>query len=171
VAAIYIADCEGNHIERRSGVSRDLRRTMLELRRQHLAWRLSWASWVDDADIARRILTASCGPSIQAIAEAAQRMGVQMTPHSVVMQRVRIAVTEVQKIIEAANASGELSWFNRGFREWRLEAKQHGRYMSYAEARARLRRVVFVAVLQGDVTSFGAALLPKIFPLLPGQHR
>ena len=63
-----------------------------------------------------------------------------------------------------AQAAGELSWFNSAYRAWRLEAKQVGRGMSYAEARARLRKNLFRQILSNEVQTGPY----QIFPPLPG---
>jgi hypothetical protein len=66
-------------------------------------------------------------------------MGIALTEHDTVLLRARSAVAFIEERIAQAQAAGELSWFNSAYRAWRLEAKQQGRGMSYAEARARLR--------------------------------
>ncbi|MCP3460405.1 hypothetical protein [Bradyrhizobium sp. CCGUVB23] len=53
------------------------------------------------------------------------------------MARVKLAVRRVQVVIDAANTTGELAWFNAAYRAWRIEAKKVGRGMSYADALAR----------------------------------
>jgi hypothetical protein len=67
-------------------------------------------------------------------------MGFVLTDHADVLLRARAAVAFVEDKIEQQQASGELAWFNQAYREWRLAAKAEGRSMTYAEARARLRR-------------------------------
>ena len=91
-------------------------------------------------------------------------MGIALTEHDTVLLRARSAVAFIEERIAQAQAAGELSWFNSAYRAWRLEAKQQGRGMSYAEARARLRQNLFRQILSSDVQ-----ISPKqIFPPLPG---
>ncbi|KWV60354.1 hypothetical protein AS156_29465 [Bradyrhizobium macuxiense] len=82
------------------------------------------------------------------------------------MARVKSAVRHVQEVIDAANATGELAWFNTAYRAWRLDAKKIGSGMSYAEARARLRKAVTKRLITLDVLDCSERLLPDIFPLL-----
>ena len=91
-------------------------------------------------------------------------MGITLTEHSVVLMRTREAVAFIEDRIAQAQADGELSWFNSAYRAWRLEAKQHGRGMSYAEARARLRQNIFRQILTND----GQVASSAVFPPLPG---
>jgi hypothetical protein len=73
-------------------------------------------------------------------------------------------VAYIEQKIEQPQATGELSWFNRAYRSWRLEAKQYGRSMSYAEARARLRQNLFRQILTNEHQNEPN----QLFPPLPG---
>jgi len=95
---------------------------------------------------------------------AGDRMNLALTDHETIMTRVRMAVEYVESKIAEAQAAGELRWFNRAFREWRLEANARGRTMSYAEARARLRRAIYRQILFSEFC--GIASMAAVFPTL-----
>jgi hypothetical protein len=159
--------------------SRDLLHSLLTLRRRWEGLQITCAYWVKDRTEARLIcrdVNYSLGRSdeglLVATARTAQRrvenvaahMGIALTEHDTVLMRARNAVAFIEERIAQAQAAGELQWFNSAYREWRLEAKQCGRGMSYAEARARLRQNIFRQVLTNEVQ-----INPKqIFPPLPG---
>jgi hypothetical protein len=167
--------------------TRDPGRTLFALRRQIHGLELACIYWVESIEAARLIATEvslsrakdeRClmeGPPsalVRAIEATAARMNISLTEHAVVMRRVRSAVHLVKTQIAEAHARGELRWFNRAYRDWRLEAKKIGRVMSYAEAQARLRRAAVVRVLSGgDFTDVAVELLPAIFPKLPTDQR
>jgi hypothetical protein len=163
--------------------TRDLLRTWLAIRRRWLGVQITSALWVKDrseaALIAREVnasiphgteglLVATAKVAQRRIENVAAHMNIPLTDHDTVMARVRTAVQFVAESIDEAHAHGELAWFNTAFRAWRLEAKSVGRSMTYAEARARLRRVVTQRVLAGECHEVPAELLPAIFPAL--QH-
>jgi hypothetical protein len=155
------------------GVSRDLNLSLQSLRRRWCGAEITFGVWVRDrnaAQVLRRqasaILPAGASTSAMrsAIDETALRLGVAVTEHEVVMQRVAAVVEQVERKIEEASQNGELQWFNRAFRQWRLQARSYGRAMTYGEARARLRRAM---VEQGLSQQTFGELLPTIFPKLP----
>jgi hypothetical protein len=140
---------------------------------------ITCAYWVKDKTEARLIcreVNSSLGRGdeglLVATAKTAQRkvenvaahMGIALTEHDTVLLRARSAVAFIEQRIEQAQAAGELRWFNSAYRAWRLEAKQVGRGMSYAEARARLRQNIFRQILTSEV-QIGSI---QIFPPLPG---
>jgi hypothetical protein len=172
VVAVYVVELLTG--ETMVGTSRDLLQSLLSIRRRYEGAAIVSAHWVKDADeaqlICREIVRDSEGVLMNArtvrarIETAAARINVALTDHGAIMERVRAAVEYVEGKIAEAQASGELRWFNRAFRAWRLEAKQHGRTMSYAEARARLRRAIYRKILFGEVCEI--APLPNVFPPL-----
>jgi hypothetical protein len=183
VAAVVVAIAPTGRC--RVSETRDPGRTWLALRRQIHGLELASIYWVESIEAARLIATEVCLPRakdelglidgpvshlVRAIEATAARMNTSLTEHAVVMRRVRSAVHLVKTQIAEAHASGELRWFNRAFRKWRLEAKKVGRVMSYAEALARLRKAAVVRVLSGgDLTDGAVELLPAIFPRLPAS--
>jgi hypothetical protein len=81
---------------------------------------------------------------------AASRLGLTVTPHSVVCRRVGERTAALDKAIAEAIDSGTLKAFNAEYRKRRLAAKQNGqRFMSYSEAQARLCKVIAGAVARG----------------------
>jgi hypothetical protein len=159
--------------------SRDLLHSLLSLRRRWPALQITAAFWVKDKTEARLIcrevnaslahgeqglLVANAKTAQRRIENVAAHMGIALTEHDTVLLRARTAVAYIEQQIEQAQAAGQLSWFNQAYRAWRLEAKQYGRSMSYAEARARLRQNLFRQILSNDNQNE-----PKqLFPPLPG---
>jgi hypothetical protein len=156
------------------GLSRDLLHTLLAVRRRFSGAHIATAFWVQDKPTARLIarqvnadlafLQPSARTAQRKVENVAAHMGIALTEHATVLARTRSAVAFVEERIAEAEAHGELSWFNSAYRDWRLEAKRHGRGMSYAEARARLRQKIFRAILTSD-----DQITPNsVFPPLPG---
>jgi hypothetical protein len=183
VAAIYIATGPGGEACI-VGVSCDLARTHYAIRRKRSRMDIVAAFWVKDratADgIAVEVITSlphnpegllaeRAEVACWQIARVAAHRHVPLTSHDATMTRVRAAVQRVQERIAEAQAAGDLAWFNSAYRSWRLVARQSGQGMSYAEARARLRRVVTKRFITLDNFDLDHALLPSIFPALPGR--
>ena len=159
VQAIYVAALpSGPSLVR----TRDLLHSLIALRRRFGGVRIITAHWVEGKTAARLICrevnsSLARGPSglLVATAKDAERrvenvaahMGVVPTDHADVLLRARAAVAFVENHIAHAEANGELRWFNQAYRSWRLAAKAEGRTMTYAEARARLRRHLFREIL------------------------
>jgi hypothetical protein len=151
VAAIYIATSPSGEACI-VGVSCDLARTHYAIRRRRSRMDIVAAFWVKDRAIADAIavevitglphdpegfLAERAEVACWRIATVAARRHVPLTSHDATMARVRAAVERVQDKIDEAQAAGDLAWFNSAYRSWRLEARQSGHGMSYAEARAR----------------------------------
>ncbi|MEH2565351.1 hypothetical protein [Bradyrhizobium sp. AZCC 2289] len=161
------------------GISRDLLHSLQSLRRRWPALQITAAFWVKDKTEARLIcrevnsslahgqqglLVANAKTAQRKVENVAAHMGIALTEHDTVLLRARSAVAFIEERIAQAQAAGELSWFNSAYRAWRLEAKQQGRGMSYAEARARLRQNIFRQILTNETQ-----INPKrIFPPLQG---
>jgi hypothetical protein len=159
-------------------ISRDLLHSLIALRRRWSGVRIISAHWVEGKTEARLIcreVNASLprGPSGLLVATAkdaerrvqnvAARMNITLTHHADLLIRAKAAVDFIENHIAHAEAKGELRWFNQAYRAWRLAAKEEGRSMTYAEARARLRRHMFREVL---LTSEFVRVLNSIFPPL-----
>ena len=172
IVAVYVAELPSGHTL--VSFSRDLLHSLLSIRRKHSGAHISCAYWVKDKTEARLIvrqvnddlafIEADAKTAQRRIENVAAHMGIALTEHSVVLMRTREAVAFIEHRIDQAQAAGELSWFNSAYREWRLEAKQHGRGMSYAEAKARLRQNIFRQILTND----GHLAPDAVFPPLPG---
>jgi hypothetical protein len=144
------------------------------IRRHHAGAAIVCAYWAKNADEAQRVCQEAMRDSegvlmnartVQARIEiAGDRMNLALTDHETIMTRARMAVEYVEGKIAEAQAAGELRWFHRAFREWRLEANARGRTMSYAEARARLRRAIYRQILFSEFC--GIASMAAVFPTL-----
>jgi len=172
VVAVYIVELPTG--KTMLGTSRDLLQSLQAIRRRHTGAAIVAAYWAKDLVEAQRICQEAMRDSegvlmnartVQARIEiAGDRMNLALTDHETIMQRARMAVEYVEGKIAEAQAAGELRWFNRAFREWRLEANAHGRTMSYAEARARLRRAIYRQILFSEFC--GIASMAAVFPTL-----
>lgn len=164
IYAVYVGSLRGGGSL--VGYSRDLLHSLLTLRRQFPGLFIASAFWVRDKrearliaaevnrglmhDGGRKLLLADAKATERHVENVAAHMGIVTTEHATVLLRARTAVAYIDEQIDRAQAQGELSWFNRAYREWRLQAKQQGRGMSYAEAKARLRKKVFRQILSND---------------------
>lgn len=168
VASIYIAKLPSELCF--LGVSRDLHLSDLSLQRRFPGSEIGCALWTRDrerADLVRRRVHAELLPTSdisvlrEAIIRAAVKLNIGLTEHETVMTRVGFLVQTIDRRLDEASRNGGLTWFNKAYRKWRLEAKQQGRVMTYSEARARLRRGVMVRMVKHS-----SDLLPSIFPTL-----
>jgi hypothetical protein len=163
------------------GATRDLNLTLRAMQRKWLRSEISCGYWVKDRDAAEAIaaevngvlprdqddrLAVRAEVAARQIEAVARAWHIPLTNHDAAMARVKSAVRHVQEVIDAANATGELAWFNAAYRAWRLDAKKIGAGMSYAEARARLRKAVTKRLITLDVLDCSETLLPDVFPLL-----
>jgi hypothetical protein len=177
ICAVYVAALPAGPAY--VGISRDLLHSLRALRRKWPALQITAAFWVQAKSDARLIcrevnsslphgeqglLVATAKAAERKVENVAAHMGIALTDHATVLMRTRAAVAYIERQIAQAQATGELQWFNRAFRSWRLQAKQYGRSMSYAEARARLRQKLFRQLLSNEVQNEPKSL----FPPLPG---
>jgi hypothetical protein len=170
ILAIYVASVPKQSISI-VGVSRDLLQTLTALRKRRRLplLQITCAYWIEDKTEARLLAReVNCGlPMLEMDAATAQRkvenaaahMCVRLTDHETVRMRALAAAEFVERQIEDAQANGNLRWFNRAFRQWRLEASARGISMSYAEARMRLRKKLFRQMLNANSR-------PGLFPVL-----
>ena len=108
------------------------------------------------------LLVANAKAAQRCIENVAARMNVTLTDHADVLHRASAAVAFVENHIREAEANGELRWFNQAYRTWRLAAKAEGRTMSYAEARARLRRQMFREVMSSEFFPVSKPIFPPL---------
>ena len=178
VAAVYVATApSGRPCE--VGVTRDLERKLEAIRaRWDRSIDITLAYWVRDRESAKRIarqasarlahdraghLDVTAASAGAAIRDEAAECRVMLTDHDAAMARVHAAVDHVADVIATAQANGGLKWFNRAYRDWRIEARAAGLGMSYAEACARLRRALVMRAVNGGFV-LGPEMLPEIFP-------
>jgi hypothetical protein len=81
-----------------------------------------------------------------AIIAAAGRLHFRLTDHATVLARAKAAGVELESKLTAAQDEGQLREFNQEYQRRRLAAKMAGRrFISYQEARARLRALLAAA--------------------------
>jgi hypothetical protein len=81
---------------------------------------------------------------------AASRLGLTVTPHSVVCRRVGERTAALDKAIAEAIDGGTLKAFNAEYRKRRLQAKQSGKpFMNYQTAQAKLRKLIADSIADG----------------------
>jgi hypothetical protein len=162
------------------GCTRDLGRSLESIReRWHWSVHLTHAWWLADENAARAIVAAvtAAFPSdrherFEAHADAvackielaAATAGTTLTAHADALRRVQLAVAHVDGMIEEANASGELRWFNRAYREWRTSAPASVVLaMPYGLARSRLRAAIVRCIARGEYR-IGPELWGEVLP-------
>jgi hypothetical protein len=98
------------------------------------------AAWWCEARHAGKLLRAAHDGDV---AKAAAALGIEVTPHDEVLERAQAAVSRIEHGISKAQAEGLLREFNQIYRAKRLLALERGRrFMSYQQARARLRNAL-----------------------------
>ena len=81
-----------------------------------------------------------------AIVAAAGRLHFRLTEHSAVLARAKAAGVDLESKLTAAQDAGQLREFNQEYQRRRLAASTVGRrFISYQEARARLRALLAAA--------------------------
>jgi hypothetical protein len=158
IVAVYIAELRDGEFA--LGVSHDLYQSLVAIRRQQYRYAaIVGAYWVkSDAEAALLCDEALAGghskPTRAMVANrieaAAERLNIAVIEHQALLTRVREAVEYVESKLAEAQGNGQLQFFNRAYRQWRLQAKAYGRSMTYAEARARLRRSLYRQLAEGE---------------------
>jgi hypothetical protein len=86
------------------------------------------------------------------VVDAAAQMKMILTPHDVVIERVRERTARLDEALAAAQQNGLLKNFNATFRKRRLTAQKAGkRFLSYSVAQRRLRQAITEAIAAGGV--------------------
>jgi hypothetical protein len=119
------------------------------------------AAWWVEAELAGGLIRQAQknGGDIPA---TAQKLGVVLTPHDVVIARARGATSRIENALAQAQARGDLQFFNREFKRRREEAKRLGRgFISYSEAKDRLGKAIADAAAEGGAVT--AKLLDSVF--------
>jgi hypothetical protein len=158
VVAIYVADLDDDHST--VGTSRDLAQSLYAIRRHHKYAAIMAAFWVKSQVEAQSIVNevnrnleksrATSQALVDRIKLAATRLNFLINDHDSILLRARAAVTFIDERLSVAQQTGQLKYFNRAYQRWRLEAISHGRGMSYAEARARLRASLYRQIAAGE---------------------
>jgi hypothetical protein len=168
------------------GYTRDLGRSLESIRsRWHWSVDLVYAWWLADEAKAKAIIAmlnaalpvdahgrfdAHADAVAGKIGAAARALDVTLTQHADAMRRVQLAVAKVDSVIDAANVTGDLGWFNRAYRQWRTTAPEDAAMaLPYPLARSRLRAAVVRRIACGDVSPLSADLLSEVLPAIEGK--
>jgi hypothetical protein len=116
--------------------------------------------WVRDQKTAWQVVRAigearpsSVEAAITEIRAAAARVDVVLSEHSVVVARAQAAIDQLGSKLSTANANGDLKFFNRAYRQYRLGCLQRGEgAMPYGTAMARLRKLLAGAAAGAPVS-------------------
>jgi hypothetical protein len=106
-------------------------------------------AWWLPADQAGVVLTLArqAGGDVEG---AASKAGIVLADHATVLVRAEAAVAKISIRLDQAQKTGVLHAFNAEFRRRRLEATEQGTgFMSYRQARARLRRALIEIAATG----------------------
>jgi hypothetical protein len=166
ITAVFIGEADGCCLVR---ASRDLEASERELRKMWPSVKIIAAWWLETREgaelIARRLKRKAPSvegnaATVQACIEAeAARAGLKLTAHASVLKRVAEAAKRVDAALSAANAAGELAWFNGAYRQYRLS----GGRMSYSGAKARLRRAMVRRLTLMERVEYGSDMLNEVF--------
>jgi hypothetical protein len=159
------------------GVTRDLMRSYQAMRVRWPGSTIAAAFWLSGRGEAERIarivrdkLPRDELAAIVEIELAAVQAQIRLTDHTAAMGRVIAALGRVDAELARAHQAGQLGWFNRGFKRWRLAhaGRQGDRCMNFTEAKARLRRAVVRRLIAGGYVAGQAmaSLEGEIFPVL-----
>jgi hypothetical protein len=97
------------------------------------------AWWCEARDVGRLMRAAKDGD----VPSAAAALGITITEHATVVERAKGAVARIEERVAQAQRTGALAAFNSEYRRRRLEAARDGRrFMTYRQARARLRKAL-----------------------------
>ena len=125
--------------------------------------------WTRDRATAHQVVRAigaHVPPSLEAaVAElkaAAARCDVVLSEHSVVIARAQTALDQLDRKLETARSAGDLQWFNRAYKQYRLDAQGRGQgFMPYGTAMARLRKLLAAAAAGAQVSDLAAAVFER----------
>jgi hypothetical protein len=100
------------------------------------------------------------------IVGAAERLGIPLTTHERLLQRVQPRTQELENILRQALDDAVLKHFNREFRERRLAARvTNTPFMSYGAAHRKLRKAVLAMVARGGLIEY--SLIESVFDESP----
>jgi hypothetical protein len=137
----------------------------------HLARMSSVAAlwWTQDRATAHQVVRAigeqrpgSVEEAVAEIRAAAVRCDVVLSEHSVVLARAQSALSQLDGKLAVAQSKGDLQFFNRAYREYRLACKQRGEHrMPYNIALAKLRKLLAAAAAGAPVSDLVAAVFER----------
>jgi hypothetical protein len=106
---------------------------------------LAWWCKAEDADKIVHVAWANAD-----VPGAASRLGLTVTPHSIVLKRVTTRTERIDAAIAQAKADGLLQRFHQEYKQRRLEAKARGaQFMGFGEAERRLRKLIADSIADG----------------------
>jgi len=118
------------------------------------------SAWWCDADLAGD-LAREARKNGGDIVGAAQRLGIQLTPHASVLARATACTERIKGGLAELQERGGLKYFNKVYRERRQAAAVRGEsFMPYAAARARLRQAIG-GVAAGETSSIIARVFER----------
>jgi hypothetical protein len=131
------------------------------------ASRISAAWWTQGRAAAESVLVAigehhpgTLECATRAVLQAAARLGVVLGEHETVVARARAAIGKLDGKLAAAQQLGDLRFFNRAYKRYRLDClRRGGRPMPYGTAVAKLRKALAGAAAGAPITS----LLGQVF--------
>jgi len=149
------------------GYTRDLGRSIESIRgRWHWSTQLTHAWWLARDGDARKIIDqvnaafpldehGRFDVDAEAIATRMRRealaLNIKLTEHSSALQRVQAALAQVDSVIASANAAGDLRWFNKTYKAWRVgQPPNVAAALPYGLARHRLRAAIVRRIARGD---------------------
>jgi hypothetical protein len=110
----------------------------------------------------RRVASGDGGGATRALQAAAARLGVALSDHAVVMQRVQAAVGRLDGKLARAKDNGDLKFFNRAYHAYRLVCQHRGEHaMPYGTAVARLRKLLAGAAAGASVPDVPRAVFER----------
>jgi hypothetical protein len=117
-------------------------------------------AWWLPADQAGAVLKLArqAGGDVEGVARMA---GMVLADHATVLARAEAAVAKISTRLDQAQKTGVLHAFNAEYKRRRLEARERGTgFMSYQQARARLRRTLIEVAATGIAP---AAIMKTVF--------
>lgn len=172
IAAVYIATVDHFCIVRSS---RDLAASEQSLRQVWPEARIVAAWWVRERkqadqlasefamNLTHGLIPCDADQARDELMKVAAREGVKLTEHATVIKRASAAANRIRETLNIANGRGELAWFNRAYRAYRLQVQGKGKPINYAAARARLCRAMARRLVLVQQVDFGADLLTEVF--------
>lgn len=172
IVAVYVATIDHFCIVRSS---RDLAASEQSLRQVWPEARIVSAWWVREKLQADRLVNefrmnlihdlipCDAEQAREALLKSAELQGVKLTEHATVIKRASAAAARIRETLNVANGRGELAWFNRAYRAYRMQIQGRRKAMNYAAARARLCKAMARRLVLVQQVDFGAELLAEVF--------
>lgn len=168
VAAIYVAS-EPAWRPTLVGVTRDVRATSEQVHRA--GFNLIAIYWLGERKLGERIIRvlafdngiidATADYVCTLIERTASKCKITLTPHDRTLARVEHATKHLNDSMNSANKRGDLQWFNRAYRQHRIEHPNET--VGYQQARSRLRHVMVERIASDAPLMVRTELLGELF--------